>query len=120
MNLSTGQMLIWGGVALVVLSSERDTQKLQGEPIGPGNPPSQIPWPSGWKRYGGTVGEDMRAAAKADVNDASKRLGTLTHHGIVAETGKAWGVFIEWHWHPKGQGFSAEGWHKGATLVVQK
>lgn len=80
-----------------------------------GNPPSYVPRPAGWQAWAGKVTESMLAAANATIK-AYPPLGTLTPGGDIDER-REWATFVEWHWHPHGQGFSAEGWHHGATLV---
>lgn len=101
--------------AVLALASDGDAPKPEPR-YDPTKPPGHVPWPEGWKRYDGTVSDEMKAAAKQAL---SQKLGTLVPGGVIAETGKSWGILLEWHFHPPGQGFSAEGWHKGATLIVQ-
>lgn len=110
------------GLGLLALAmSDGEAVPLAGG--GPGKPPSDVPWPEGWRRHNsrldGSVTAEMSTLAKAAVNDSTTRLGQLVTGGFVLESGREWGVLIEWHYHPPGQGFSAEGWHKGATIVVR-
>jgi hypothetical protein len=85
----------------------------------PKKPPGYVPRPAGWVSYKGTVSQEMSQAASQAVNDKTTTFGTFIPRGTIAETGKQWAVFIEWHFHPKGQGYAAEGWHKGATILTQ-
>jgi hypothetical protein len=114
------------GLALLVLAAGTEEPKPEQTPepepydpkYDPKKPPGYVPRPAGWKGYDGTVSEEMKQAASAAVNDRSTTFGALIPRGTIAETGQQWAVFIEWHFHPKGQGFAAEGWHKGATILV--
>lgn len=121
MKLRSKSVLGLVGLGLLMLAaSQTDDDNPQPEPeTGPGKPPGQVPMPAGWRRYTGTVSKAMSKLAYDTVHDPTSTFGDLVVGGAIAETGKSWGVLIEWHYHPPGEGFSAEGWHKGATLVVQ-
>lgn len=115
--MRTSTLMVLGGVALLLLAAGQTAKPQQVDRWDPSKPPSQVPRPDGWKGYAGTVSDEMKLAAKSAL---AEPLGSLVPGGTIAETGKAWAVFLEWHYHPPGQGFSAEGWHKGATLLVQR
>lgn len=115
MNHPRQASLLGLAVGLLVLASE-DAEQSTADRYDPTKPPGYVPWPKGWKRYDGTVSDEMKVAAKAALKH---QLGELIPGGVIAETGKPWAILLEWHFHPPGQGFSAEGWHKGATLITQ-
>lgn len=107
-----------GLVGLALLSGDEQTAAPSPQPKTPGKPPTDIPWPQGWQRYRGVPTDTMVATAKASLT-AKVPLGSLYGGGDLSETDE-WAVFLEWHWHPPGAGFAAEGWHRGATLVWRR
>jgi len=82
----------------------------------PGNPPSPyVARPTGWKGYAGVVTDEMRQKTAETIKNYPP-LGTLIKGGDLPQN-REWAVFVEWHWHPRGKGFAAEGWHRGATVI---
>lgn len=127
MGLGRGLLAVMG-VALLGIAVLGDDEQVKAagdglkppqppDPLGhdPTRPPSRLEWPEGWERFKGTATPTMIEKANAAIKEGVP-LGYLVPGGTLAE-GQKWAVFLEWHYHPPGQGFAAEGWHRGATLV---
>lgn len=120
-------LLLAGGVALILAAfGFFDTEMarsvvdatLPKKPTGPGEPPTNVPMPMGWQRYEGPVTEEMTAEATHQIA-ALAPLGSVALGGQLGENSE-WAVFVEWHYHPTGQGFPVEGWHHGASIIWRR
>ena len=110
---AVGLMLLY--VVAVGTDDEIEGLMPKKDPNEQGNPPTEVPVPDGWSRYRGTVTEPMTEFAQ-EVLRSAEPLGTLLIGGEL-ELGGTWAAFVEWHYHPKGEGYDAEGWHRGVSIM---
>jgi hypothetical protein len=120
-SLRAAALFVGAGLVWLALGSPRIAAPPVPQPLQsggtPGKPPTNVPWPIGWRRYKGSTNSAMINAAVSAVSNREAQLGDLIPGGELPDGSGQWAVFLEWHYHPPGQGFAADGWHKGATLV---